>query len=188
MGPTIQQDVLQHPVWRKTQSIATGVRPKEVVQSTRSILPDHNGGNLTSDPKEDGRDKLPEHEENPSYYDYVMNSIQGCKPFSLSDIARHVFVNHFYAGEPLILVTSKRLIRLDKSNISTESSVRNPQPQAINYKFVEHLQDSLKMQQLRDARSAPTETSQGQKDNRGIHSEFVEPLQHSLGTMNVGKS
>ena len=187
MGPTIQQGVIQHLVQGGMQLTNTYARPKETVhsmkvQQTRSTLlcQYHSRGNLTSDPRESGRDRLPEQEENPSYNNYVINTIHESRPFPLSDVARPVFVNHYYAGEPLIPVMSKRFIRLDESDISTENSVRNPQPQAISHEFVEHLQDLPKIQVLRDVRPAPTENSQGQDYNRGIHSKFVEPSWNSL--------
>ena len=196
MGPTIQQGVIQCPVQQRTQFTTIGARPKEAVQSTKvqqtsSTLPgqNHSRGNLTSDPRDNGRDRLPEREENSNYSDYVMNSIDGSRPFPLSEVARPVFVNHYYGGKPLILVTSKRLIRLDESDITTENSVRNPQPQAINCEFLERLRDSLKMQQPRDGRPTPPENSQRQDHNRGIHREFVEPswnLLRILTTMRKG--
>ena len=115
------------------------------MQKTGSILPDV--GNLTSDPEQNGRDRLPESEENPNYGDQVINSIRGCKPFSLSEVARPVFVNHYYAGEPLVLVMKRKLIRLEECDIPTENSVKNSQLQCINCQCVEHLQNSVNIQQ-----------------------------------------
>ena len=89
MEPTIQQGVIQCPAQGRTQITTIGVRPKEAVQSikvqqTSAALPDqnHNRGNRMSDPRGNGRDRLPGREENPSYSDFVMNSIHGSRPFS----------------------------------------------------------------------------------------------------------
>ena len=130
MGSTIQQGVIQHLVQQGMQLTATGVRPHSMnVQQTRTAPPSqgHNSGNVMSDPGENGRDILPESEEDSSHNDYVMKCIHESRPFSLNNITRPVFVNNYYASEPLIPVTSKKFIRLDECNVSTENSVRNPQ-------------------------------------------------------------
>ena len=126
--------------------MTASARPKEMIHLREAPQPssslqdqEQDRGNLTSDPEQNGRDRLPEDEGYPNYGDQVINSIQGCKPLSLSEVARPVFVNHYYAGEPLVPVTSRRLIRLDESDISTENSSRKRQLQANNREFVEHL-------------------------------------------------
>ena len=104
MGPTIQQGVMQHLVQQKTQSTATGARPKdaihsESVQQTRiaPLSQGHNSGNITLDPEVNGRDRLPEGEEDSSHNDYVMNCIHESRPFSLSDCSTQVF----YSTNPM---------------------------------------------------------------------------------------
>ena len=68
---------------------------------------DHNNGNITSDPEENGRRRLPECGQDSSYHDYVMNCVHENKLLPLNDVARPVFINHYYAGEPLIPVTTR---------------------------------------------------------------------------------
>ena len=151
MGPTIQQGVIQHPVQQGTQHRATGGRPGNAVnsnpacpsgmQQTRVVPPSqgHSNGNVTSDPVENGRDGLPECEceEDSGHNSYVMNCIHENRPFPLNDIARPVFVNNYYTGEPWIPVTSKKLIKLDECDISSENSIRNLELQGINCESVE---------------------------------------------------
>ena len=128
--------------------MTASARPNETTSQPSLSLQNRrqNIGNFTSDPEQNGRDRLPENERYPNHGDQVINSIRGCKPLPLSEVARPVFVNHYYAGEPLVPVTSRRLIRLDESDISTENLAENPQPQVHNCEFVEHSRDLLKMQ------------------------------------------
>ena len=51
-------------------------------------------------------------------------------------------MNHYYAGEAFIPVTSKKLIKLDECDVSTEISLRNAQPQGMEHEFKEHSQNS----------------------------------------------
>ena len=141
------------------------------------------------------------------------------RPLTLNDVGRPVFVNHYYAGEAFIPVTSKKLIKLDECDVSIENSLRNAQPQGIEREYREHsqnlwitqqqngiergqvqrngnnvalhsnlredLQNSLRITPV----SRKTEAIQKERNvNRGIHSEFTEHSQQSLGTLNVGKS
>ena len=138
------------------------------------------------------------------------------RPFTVNDVGRPVFVNHYYAGEAFIPVTNKRLIKLDECDVLTEISLRNAQPQDIEREFKEHSQNLGIIQQTAEAEreqrhgnaavhsdlgedsqnslkmtsvSRNTEASQKQSNtNRGIHSEFIEHSQQSLGALNVGKS
>ena len=126
MGPTIQQGVIQCPVQRNTQPTATGAWPKNtappvnIQQTVRRLpSPNYNNGSVTSDPGENGRDRLPEREENPNHNSYILN----CRP---------VFVNHYYAGELLIPVTNKKLIRLEECDVLTENLVGNQQLQGVS--------------------------------------------------------
>ena len=73
------------------------------------------------------RDRLPEEEGDPNHNDYILNCIHKNRPLTLNDVARPVFVNHYYAGEAFIPVTSKKLIKLDECDVSSENSLRNVQ-------------------------------------------------------------
>ena len=102
--------------------------------------------------------------------------------------------------------------------MSTEVSLRNAQPQAVERDFGEHSQNSRTIQQTGEAEreqvqrhgnaavhsdlredsqnslrmtsvSRNTEALQKKSNaNRGIHGEFIEHSQQSLGALNVGKS
>ena len=74
--------------------------------------------------------------------DYVLNCIHKGRPFTLNDVGRPVFVNHYYVGEVFIPVTSKKLIKLDECDVSTENSVKNAQPQGMEHKYREYSQNS----------------------------------------------
>ena len=113
---------------------------------------------------------------------YVLNCIHDSRPLTLNDIARPVFVNHYYAGEPLVPVTNKKLIRLEECDVSTENSVINQQPQGAGHEFPEHSRNLLtvQQQQLPTGGNAWTENLQERNLNRGIHSEFPEHLRESV--------
>ena len=164
------------------------------------------------------RDRLPEEEGDPNPNDYVLNCIHENRPLTLNDVARPVFVNHYYAGEAFIPATSKKIIKLDDCDMLTENSLRNIQQQDAEREFREHSQNSQIVQQTRiekeqvqqnghnkdlhsDLRensrnslkmtpvSQKAETVQKERNiNRGIHSEFTEHSQQSLGTLNIGRS
>ena len=149
---------------------------------------------------------------------YVLNCIHESRPLTLNDVGRPVFVNHYYIGEACIPVTSKKLIKLDECDVSTENLLRNIQQQAAECEFREHSQNSRIIQQTGEAErehvqrhgnatvhSDLREDSQNSlrmtsvsrnaevlektnNANRGIHSKFIERSQQSLGTLNVGKS
>ena len=140
MGPTIQQGVIQRPVQRHTQ--ATGGRPRESTvpvnrQQTMSV-PNlqitENGGAQESD-------RMPKQEGDPDQNDYVLNCIHESRPFTVNDVGRPVFVNHYYVGEAFIPVTSKKLIKLDECDVLTENSLRNAQPQGMEREDREHSQN-----------------------------------------------
>ena len=65
----------------------------------------------------------------------------------MNDVGRPVFVNHYYTGEAFIPITSKKLIKLDECDVSTENSLRNAQPQGIECEYREHSQNSQITQQ-----------------------------------------
>ena len=124
-----------------------------------------------------------------------------------------MFVNHYYAGEAFIPITSKKLIKLNECDASTESSLKNAQPQGMEREYREHSQNlwttrqpdkaergqvqqyvnaALHSNLREDSQDSMRMTAVSRKteaiQNRGIHSEFVEHSQQSLGALNVGKS
>ena len=162
---------------------------------------------------------MTEQEGEPNHHDYVLNCIHENRPLTLNDVGRPVFVNHYYVGEAFIPVTSKKLIKLDDCDVSSENSLRNVQQQGTLREYREHSQNSQMAQQqigvekgqfqqnghnrelhsdlredLRNSlRTKPVsrqaETIQKERNvNRGIHSEFIEHSQQSLGTLNIGRS
>ena len=140
IGPTIQEGVIQHPVQRHTQS--TGARSRRLTapvnaQQTASVPNlqiSENGGTRE-------RDRLLEQEGDPNHNDYILNCIHENRPLTLNDVGRPVFVNHYYAGEAFIPVTSKKLIKLDECDVSIENSLRNSQLQGIEREYREHSQN-----------------------------------------------
>ena len=212
IGPTIQKGVIQRPVRRHTQAVGERTRgptvPVNAQQTTSvpSLQINRNSGTCEkqeSDPDQNG---------------YVFNCIHENRLFTVNDVGRPVFVNHYYAGEAFIPVTSKKLIKLDECDVSTEISLKNAQPQGMECDSTEHSQNSQIIQQMGKAEreqvqrhrnaavhsdlredsqnslrmtsvSQNTEAIQKTSDaNRGIHSELIEHSQQSLGALNVGKS
>ena len=142
IGPTIQQGVIQRPVQRHTQPTEGPRRPiLPVNEQQRTSMPslqnNKNGGAYEKDGKQEG---------DPEENGYVINCIHENRPFTVNDVGRPVFVNHYYAGEAFIPVTNKKLIKLDECDVSTEVSVRNAQPQAVERDFGEHSQNSRTIQ------------------------------------------
>ena len=172
IGPTIQQGVIQHLVQRDTQ--ATGARPRRSTlpmntQQTASVPNSQitgSGGTLDSQ-----RDKLLKQEGDPNPNDYVLNCIHENRPLTLNDVSRPVFVNLYYAGEVFRPVTSKKLIKLDECDMSTENSLRNVQQQSTECKYREHSQNSRMAQQ-----QTRIEKGQVQQNghNRDLHSNLRE--------------
>ena len=203
IGPTIQQGVIQRPVQRHIQP-TEGPRRPTVPVNAQQMTSVHslqiNDRKQESDPEENG---------------YVINCIHENRPFTVNDVGRPVFVNHYYAGEAFIPLTNKQLIKLDECDVLTEISLRNAQPQAIEREFGEHSRNSQIKQTAEAERkqrqenaavhselredsqnslrmtsvSRTTEDTQKKSNsNRGIHSEFIEQSQQSLGALNIGKS
>ena len=146
IGPTIQQGVIQQPVQRDTQS--TGARsrrstPPVNTQQTMSVP----NLQITANGGTRERDRLPKQEGDPNPNDYVLNCIHENRPLTLNDVARPVFVNHYYAGEAFIPATSKKLIKLDECDVSTENSLRNIQQQGAEREYREHSQNLRMAQQ-----------------------------------------
>ena len=144
IGSTIQQGVIQRPVQRDTQAIRSrrSTPPMNTQQTTSvpNLQITGNGGTRE-------RDKLLKQEGDLNPSDYVLNCIHKNRPFTLNDVARPVFVNHYYAGEAFIPATSKKLIKLDECDVSIENSLRNAQPQGIEHEYREHSQNSWITQQ-----------------------------------------
>ena len=164
------------------------------------------------------RERDRKQESDPDQNGYVFSCIHESRPFTVNDVGRPVFVNHYYVGEPFIPITSKKLIKLDECDSSTESSLKNAQRQGMECEYREHSQNSritrqpdepergqvqrhgnaalhsdLREDSLDLLRMTPVsrkiETIQKESNaNSGIHSEFIEHSQQSLGALNVGKS
>ena len=179
IGPTIQQGVIQYPVQRDTQATrprrSTHPMNTQQTMSVPNLQATGNGGTQE-------RDKLPKQEGDLNPSDYVLNSIHENRPLTLNDVARPVFVNHYYAGEAFIPATSKKLIKLDKCDVLTESSQRNVQQQGADCNFREHSQNSQMVQQ-----QTGIEKGQVQQNghNRDLHSDLGEDSQNSLRMMPV---
>ena len=212
IGPTIQQGVIQRPVQRHIQAAGERTRGPAIpvnVQQTTSVPSLQINGNSGTCEKQ---------ESNPDQNGYIINCIHENRPFTVNDVGRPVFVNHYYAGEAFIPITNKKLIKLDECDVSTEISQKNAQPQGMEREFREHSQNSQIIQQTGEAereqvqrhgnaavhsnlrkdsqnslRTTPisrkTEATQKESNaNRGIHGEFVEHPQQLLGPLNIGKS
>ena len=123
------------------------------------------------------RDRLPEQEGDPNHNDYVLNCIHENRQLTLNDVARPVFVNHYYAGEAFIPATSKKLIKLDECDVSTENSLRNVQQQGAECEYREHSQNSwITQQQIRIEKGQV----QQNEHNRDLHSDLQEDSRNSL--------
>ena len=69
----------------------------------------------------------------------------------MNDVGRPVFVNHYYAGEAIIPITSKKLIKLDECDVSTEVSLKNAQLQGMDCESREHSQNLRIIQHMSEA-------------------------------------
>ena len=99
---------------------------------------------------------------------YVINCIHENRPFTVNDVGRPVFVNHYYAGEAFIPVINKKLIKLDECDMSTENSLRNTQLQGMEHESREHSQNLWITWQLDEA-----ERGQVQRHgNVAVHSDL----------------
>ena len=102
-------------------------------------------------------DRTPKQEGDPDQNGYVLNCIHESRPLTLNNVGRPVFVNHYYVGEAFIPVTSKKLIKLDECDVSTENSLKNAQPQGIEREYREHSQNSRITQQQNGAERGQTQ-------------------------------
>ena len=147
-GPTIQQGVIQRPVQRHTQMAGEQPRRPTVpvnVQQTTSVP------NLRIKDNAGAHERNRKQESDPEENGYVINCIHENRPFTVNNVGRPVFVNHYYAGEAFIPVTNKILIKLDECDVSTEISLRNSQPQGMEREFKEHSQNLRIIQQTAEA-------------------------------------
>ena len=148
IGPTIQQCVIQRPVQRHTQ--AAGERPRgstipvnaQQIMSVPSLQINEGGSACERDRKQ---------ESDPDQNGYVFSCIHRNRPFTVNNVGRPVFVNHYYTGEAFIPITSKKLIKLDECDASTESSLKNAQPQGMESEYREHSQNSRTTRQQDEA-------------------------------------
>ena len=162
IGPTIQRGVIQRPVQRHTQP----------TEGPRRLTVPVNAQQTTSVPSLQINDR--KQESGPEENGYVISCIHENRPFTVNDVGRPVFVNHYYAGEAFIPVTNKQLIKLDECDVSTEISLRNAQPQAIEREFGEHSRNSQIMQQMAEAEKKQ------RCENAAVHSDLQEDSQNSL--------
>ena len=110
--------------------------------SVQSLQINESGGERVRDRKQ---------ESDPDPNDYVLNCFHENRPFTVNDVGRPVFVNHYYTGEAFIPVTSKKLIKLDECDVSTENSLRNTQPQGVEREYREHSRNLRVTRQQDDA-------------------------------------
>ena len=143
IGPTIQQGVIQRPVQRHTQA-TEGSRGPTVPVSTQQTT---NVPNLQINESGSACERDRKQESDQDQNGYVLNCIHESRPLTLNDVGRPVFVNHYYVGEACIPVTSKKLIKLDEYDVSTENLLRNIQQQAAECEFREHSQNLRIIQQ-----------------------------------------
>ena len=121
IGPTIQQGVIQRILYRDIHKLqverprgsTVPVNPQQTT-SVPNLQITENGGARE-------RDRIPKQEGDPDQNGYVLNCIHESRPLTLNDVGRPVFVNHYYAGEAFIPVTSKKLIKLDECDVSTKT-------------------------------------------------------------------
>ena len=164
IGPTIQQGVIQRPVQRHTQA-TEGPREPTVPVSAQQTT---NVPNLQINESSGARERDRRQESNQDQNGYVLNCIHESRPLTLNDVGRPVFVNHYYVGEACIPMTSKKLIKLDECDVSTENLLRNAQQQAAECEFREHSQNSRIIQQTGEA-----EREQVQRHrNAAVHSDL----------------
>ena len=86
-------------------------------------------------------------------------------------------MNHYYAGEVFIPATSKKLIKLDECDMSTENSLGNVQQQGTECEYREHLQNSRITQQQTRIEKGQVQQNE---HNRDLHSNLREDSRNSL--------
>ena len=181
--PTIQRDIIQCPV-QKSQPPAGEQMSRNVLHlgerpQSNSMLPGQEWGrvNQPSGSQQEGIGTLPQNEVYLNPDNQVSDHVRGYRPFPMNEVARPVFVNHYYAGEAV--ATNRKLIRLEDCDVSMENSVLGQQAQGGSCKHVEHLQNSPKVQPGGQI-GMSTEAENLQRQSREFHSESLEQLQNSL--------
>ena len=148
IGSIIQQGVIQHPVQRYTHAAGEQPRGSTVPVSTQQTM---SVPNLQINESRSACERDRKQEGDPDQNGYIFNCIHESRPLTLNDVGRPVFVNHYYVGEGFIPITCKKLIKLDKCDVSTESSLKNAQPQGMEHEYREHSQNSWITQQQNEA-------------------------------------
>ena len=175
IGPTILQGVIQRLVQRHTQAPGGPRRPTvpvDIQQTTSvpSLQINENGGARERDGKQ---------ERDPEENGYMINCIHESRPFTVNDVGRPVFVNHYYGGEAIIPITSKKLIKLDECDVSTEISLKIAQPQGMDRESREHSQNSRIIQHTSEAEQVQ------RHGNAAVHSDLREDSRNSLRMTSV---
>ena len=101
------------------------------------------------------RERDRKQESDPDQNGYVFNCIHKSRPFTVNDVGRPVFCEPLLREGSIHTSNTKKLIKLDECDVSTEISLRNAQPQGMEREFREHSQNSQITQQ-------PDETEKGQ--------------------------
>ena len=130
--------MIQHLVQRHTQAAGGPRKPAVPVsaQQTTSVP------NLQINENGSTRKRDRKQESDQDQNGYVLNCIHENRPFTVNDVGRPVFVNHYYAGEAFIPITNKKLIKLDECDVLTEISQKIAQLQGREREFREHSQNS----------------------------------------------
>ena len=141
MGPTIQRGVIQCLV-QKSQSTVGEPISRNVLHlgerpQSNSMLPGRELGrvNQASGSQQEGIGTLPENGVYVNSDDQVIDLVRGYRPFPMNEVARPVFINHYYAGESV--ATDGKLIRLEDCDVSVENSVLGRQAQGGSCEYVE---------------------------------------------------
>ena len=122
IGPTIQQGVIQHPVQRHSQAAGERLRGPTVPVNVQQMT---SAPNLQINDSGGAHERDRRQESDPEENGYVINCNHESRPFTVNDVGRPVFVNHYYVGEAFIPATCKKLIKLDECEVSTENSHSN---------------------------------------------------------------
>ena len=144
IGPTIQQGVIQRPVQRHSQAASERPRGSAVPVNAQHAT---SAPSLQINENSGARETYRKQESDLNENGYVLNCIHESRPLTLNDVGRPVFVNHYYTGEACIPMTSKKLIKLDECDVSTENLLRHVQQQGAEREFGEHSQNSRIIQQ-----------------------------------------
>ena len=118
ISPTIQLGVIQRPVQRHSQAAGEQPRGSTVLVNVQQTT---SAPNLQMNKSGGAHERDRKQESDPGENGYVINCFHKNRPFTVNDVGRPVFVNHYYTGEAFIPVTNKKLIKLDECDVLTES-------------------------------------------------------------------